>query len=358
MLDGDMTALENQETVLSPPPGHPRLVQTLEQAVRRGQVHHAYLFSGPLGVGKFEMAQWFAANLLCEEPVLDSGASGSVTCGKCPSCHGAQRGEHADLEIVKPPEDRQGIGIAQVRELIRKLSYAPLRAKRRVIVIHEASSMGEVPSNALLKTLEEPAPYNVFILTTNRLHSLLDTIRSRCQIMTFEPLPLAVLLDALKGMGIGDDTAHIVASASGGSLGFAAELAREGFVEDSERWLEDLLNPKRALPPGEVLEIAAAFAADHRKQGSGADGDLSRLFRTLRFGLRDGLLVGEGLTGTELTWPQKEERSRSLYEKLGTGGLMSLMDRVQSAEEALYRPLNTTLVVEDLLLRIRARIVR
>ncbi len=353
-----MTAPANQEIALRPPPGHPRLVRTLDQSIRRGKVHHAYLFSGPLGVGKAEMAQWFATSLLCERPMLESADSSSIACGECPSCQGSQRGEHVDLEIVKRPEDRQTIGIAQVRELIRKLRYAPLRANRRVILIQDASRIGEVPANALLKTLEEPAPYNVFILTTNRLHALLDTIRSRCQIMTFEPLPLGVLMDALKGMGVGDDSAHIVASASGGSLGFAVELAKQGFVDDSERWLEDLLNPETATPPGEVLEIAAAFAADHRKQGSGAEGDLARLFRALRFGLRDGLLVGEGYTGAELTWPQKEGRARSLHQKLGAGGLVALMDRVQEAEEVLYRPLNTTLVVEDLLLRIRARLVR
>ena len=191
---------EARTFTLSPPTGHDRIARTLSSSVRSGNIHHAYLFEGPRGIGKAQMAAWFSALLLCEREVdpLAERSTILMPCGTCPSCLGLGRGQHADLQIVQALEGKSRIVIDQVRELIGQISFAPLRADRRAIWIRDADTMGDVPANALLKTLEEPAPYNVFILISERANQLLDTIRSRCQRIRFSPLPLRQVCDDLR----------------------------------------------------------------------------------------------------------------------------------------------------------------
>ena len=166
--------------------GHQQAIQGLQSTIQRNRVSHAYLFSGPDGIGKSRLALAFTQLLNCEHPTEDMDA-----CGICRSCVQIQEDRHPDVHALEP--DGKFIKIDAVREMCRKLRFKPIAGRWRVILIHEAEKLHEAAANALLKTLEEPTPGNIFLLMSSQAHSLLATIRSRCQHVRCTTLPTDVV---------------------------------------------------------------------------------------------------------------------------------------------------------------------
>ena len=146
---------------------------------KRTRIAGAYLFVGPTGVGKETVANHFAKSINCLE--LDEGA-----CGTCISCRKTADGNHPDTQIVSP--SGAWIRIDQIRELQKRIVYRPYEGIRKVAILREAERMNLEAANCLLKTLEEPPAESVLILLTSNLDALIPTIRSRCQIIKFNPL--------------------------------------------------------------------------------------------------------------------------------------------------------------------------
>jgi DNA polymerase-3 subunit delta' len=145
-------------------------------AASGGRLPHALLLHGPDGVGKERFAAVVAAGLLCRGPAADLRP-----CGACPECLLGLAGSHPDLHWLRVPEDRRTIGIEAVREACEQLGMTSLRGRYRVAIIVPAQRMTPNAQNALLKTLEEPAPRTLLILVSSRPAGVLPTLRSRCQ---------------------------------------------------------------------------------------------------------------------------------------------------------------------------------
>lgn len=163
--------------------GHSLICQKLRQAVRTDRVVSAYLFSGSRGIGKKTVAAAFSGALLCHNPV-DGKA-----CGVCSSCRLLAAENHPDLIVTQVPEDKNSIGIELVREQIIKEAYIrPFHAKRKVFVIKTSELMTQEAQNALLKILEEPPAYAIFLLLSEAEDQLLQPVLSRCLKLRFLPL--------------------------------------------------------------------------------------------------------------------------------------------------------------------------
>jgi len=168
--------------------GHARIKEVLERSLAQGRLHHALLMAGPDGVGKRSMAISLAAAINCHNRPADTFAQG---CGTCNSCRKIFSNIHPDLITVEPEgKVLKYIKIAQIRELQKSISTKPYEAKERVLILLDAHAMTEEAANALLKTLEEPTQGTRLILTTDQPHRLLETIRSRCQLVRFGALEL------------------------------------------------------------------------------------------------------------------------------------------------------------------------
>ncbi|MDD4892365.1 MAG: hypothetical protein PHU85_20780, partial [Phycisphaerae bacterium] len=215
----------------------------------------------PAGVGKEMFANRLAQLLLCPQPAkvkdgpklagaaddLPAGLSppkGSHwidACGKCESCHLVAAGTHPDLHLVHRElhkfiselKDRKGLElyIQVIRDyLIDPAASKPARGHNKVFIIRDAHLMNDEAQNALLKTLEEPPPGTFIILLTDQVHSLLETIRSRCQLVRFAPLPVDFVREQLTGRAVGPrkiapDEAAYLAARSAGQLGPAIAMA-------------------------------------------------------------------------------------------------------------------------------------
>ncbi len=194
--------------------GQPQIVDTLKSAIASDRLSHAYLFTGPRGVGKTSVARLLAraANCTHEDP-------GVKPCGECFNCK-IEIGSHLDLIEIDAASNR---GIDDARALREKITSAPSMGKRKVYIIDEVHMLTTEAFNALLKTLEEPPSHAMFILATTEAHKLPDTIISRTQRFSFRPIDANAITAHLKNIAASENIkiteealALIAASSAGG----------------------------------------------------------------------------------------------------------------------------------------------
>jgi DNA polymerase III subunit delta' len=201
--------------------GHDRVKSLLSRALSLGRFPPSLLLVGPVGVGKRTTALVAAAALLCEK-------GGGDACGVCGPCSRVARGLHPDVTVVQT--DGANIKIEQVRDLVQQIGSRPFEARARAFVVDEAHLLTEQAANALLKSLEEPAQASHVLLVSSAPQALLPTIRSRCQLLRFGPLPTATLERHLSTVcGLEPAEARLRAVLSDGSLGAALAFEAEGY---------------------------------------------------------------------------------------------------------------------------------
>ncbi|MBQ1342186.1 MAG: DNA polymerase III subunit gamma/tau [Erysipelotrichaceae bacterium] len=167
--------------------GQQHIVATLQNAIKNNKLAHAYLFCGPRGTGKTSVAKLLAKTINCT-------SEGNRPCGKCANCIDIQESTHPDVIELDAATNN---GVDEVRDLIDKVKYAPMQGKYKVYIIDEVHMMTASAFNALLKTLEEPPEYCIFILATTEPHKVLPTIVSRCQRFDFNKVPTPLIKERL-----------------------------------------------------------------------------------------------------------------------------------------------------------------
>ena len=204
--------------------GQEPVTKTILKALSSDHISHAYLFCGPRGTGKTSTGRILAKAVNC----LSSGKD--EPCNTCTMCQAITEGRALDVIEVDAASNR---GIDEIRELREKVNYAPNQARYKVYIIDEVHMLTKEASNALLKTLEEPPPYIIFILATTEAHKILPTILSRCQRFDFRRISQADVVAKLtricstEGIHTKPEALRLIAKTAGGSLRDAENLLEQ-----------------------------------------------------------------------------------------------------------------------------------
>ncbi|NPA58015.1 MAG: DNA polymerase III subunit gamma/tau [Aquificae bacterium] len=207
--------------------GQEPVVKTLSNAIKLDRLSHAYIFAGSRGLGKTTIARIITKCLNCEKGITDQ------PCGKCENCLEIEKGSFPDMYEIDAASNR---GIDDIRALRDNVSYAPIKGRYKVYIIDEAHMLTREAFNALLKTLEEPPPNNLFILATTELHKIPDTIRSRCQTFIFRPPTKSQIKEYLKRIletekiPYEEEALELIAEASNGGVRDAASLLDQAVI--------------------------------------------------------------------------------------------------------------------------------
>jgi DNA polymerase-3 subunit delta' len=317
--------------------GHDRVLERLRRSLAVGRVAHAYLFVGPAGVGKATVARAFSAALTCpEEP--------GEGCGECPSCLRLEAATHPDVHVVEP--DGQEVKIEQVRGLQRALAYRPSMARCAVAIIPQAERLNLPAANALLKTLEEPPGETVLVLVSPAASLLPPTVVSRCEQVSFTPLPQEELASFLVSRrGLTAEAAALTAALAAGRVG----LALEAEVGDLKALRERAWQFVKAAAegPGSVLAWSQHGLEEMRQGRSSLKAAGLELNTALLSLARDVVVSAAGqperLIHADLA---------GLYASLPAGGqqaaAQAVFEAVQVGRAQLGRNLNPQLVYETM----------
>jgi DNA polymerase-3 subunit delta' len=229
--------------------GHDAVIEQFRRALGRGRMASTFLFTGPAGIGKRLFAERLAQALLC--PTADGELN---PCGRCDSCVQVTSHTHPDLITIEKPADKSDIPVAlligdkehRMREgLCHDIALKPFMGGRKIAIIDDADHLNEEGANCLLKTLEEPPPRSVLILIGTSPERQLPTIRSRAQLVRFQPLDPAVVAEILirNGMAAEPADAERLANISEGSIERALSLADEELWTFRSQLLESLAAP-------------------------------------------------------------------------------------------------------------------
>ena len=221
--------------------GNERLRENLSGSIARGRVSHFYLISGPAGSGKRTLSRLLAAAILCK--------GHSKPCGNCGPCRKVMNGSHPDFITIDDPE-KKTVPVDLIRQARADIYIQPNEADRKIYLFPRAQDMGVPGQNALLKVLEEPPAYGVFLLLTDNPEKLLPTVRSRCTELKLLPLPETLLRKQLAREFPQADPDAIDAACmrSGGYLGQAkALLESDEATADHITGFVDAISEKNAL---------------------------------------------------------------------------------------------------------------
>ena len=328
--------------------GQKHIIRTLRNALANNKIAHAYLFCGPRGTGKTTMAKLFAKALNCEEGI-------GHQCNKCSNCLEVIEGSHPDVIEIDAASNN---GVEQVRDLIDKVNYLPIKGRYKVYIIDEVHMMTANAFNALLKTLEEPPAHVIFILATTEPHNIIPTILSRCQRYDFSKVSdadieqrMMTILEKENVQYDKDAVREIISLADGGMRDALSILDQILAYSNNSLCIQDVYSIFGLISTSEKIALIKSIndgdistTLDKIKAFSEGGIDISRLTQDLLVVLKDVLIFKKTNETTELSVLNESDAQflseliniHKLHEMIGTFLKLQLDFKTASNVKTLF----------------------
>jgi DNA polymerase-3 subunit delta' len=293
--------------------GQEHVIQRLERAIHSSpkdsgqEMSHAWLFTGPPGSGRSNIAKAFAAALVCQEK----------GCGSCDACKTALAGTHPDIELV----DVSGLSIKidEIREIVSRSSWGASTSNWRVVVIEDCDRMTEAAANALLKALEEPGASTIWLLCAPTLHDVLPTVRSRCRHLSLKtPTTSEIVGYLVEKLDVSHDQAKLAAEISQGHIGKAIRLLRTPESKDIRKKsfaiLFSIKSERDAIKAAAQL-IELAQEQVELRTATANEKEIDELKAMMQNGSK-GMLSGGAKAIKDLERDQKTKSNRAIKDEL------------------------------------------
>ena len=291
----------------------------LSNSIKSNMISHAYMFEGPSGVGKNTMARELATTLLEMENLFNSP------------------------DYIEITPDGNSIKIAQIRKLQSDILVKPYKSYK-IYVIDEAQKMTVEAQNALLKTLEEPPKYAIIILITNNKESLLDTIKSRCEIIKFTPIPLVEVADYLTQTGVDKNRASLLANFSRGSMQKAIELSES---EDFHIMRDELQKYVETFLTGSMLDIMDIQSSIEKYKDN-----ITNVLDLLVNYFRDIMMVKENVDSSMIINLDRLVFIKNMSTKITYSQLSKIIDIIEETKNKLRSNCNFNISIQVMTLNI------
>ena len=291
----------------------------LSNSIKSNMISHAYMFEGPSGVGKNTMARELATTLLEMENLFNSP------------------------DYIEITPDGNSIKIAQIRKLQSDILVKPYKSYK-IYVIDEAQKMTVEAQNALLKTLEEPPKYAIIILITNNKESLLETIKSRCEIIKFTPIPLVEVADYLTQTGVDKNRASLLANFSRGSMQKAIELSES---EDFHIMRDEVQKYVETFLTGSMLDIMDIQSSIEKYKDN-----ITNVLDLLVNYFRDIMMVKENVDSSMIINLDRLVFIKNMSTKITYSQLSKIIDIIEETKNKLRSNCNFNISIQVMTLNI------
>jgi len=316
--------------------GHDWAVNMLQQHVAHEALRHAYLFTGPAGVGRRSLAIRLAQAIQCQTP-----RAPGIPCQTCRACKQLEAGQNIDLMVVQAEAEGGTLKVEQVREVTKFLSTKPYASPFKIVLFLRFQEANVNAQNALLKTLEEAPAHALLLLTADNAEQLLPTIISRCEIIRLRPLAVEAVTEFLVSKGVEAEKARLLGHLSGGRPGYALRLSAD---DKTLAFRAEKLDDLRALLAAKRRE-RFAYAEKLAK-----DKDIFRQTLLLWLSYWRDVLLRVGGSAAPLTNLDRAAEIESFRYQINLSMARALTENLEKALDRLEKNVNARLLAEVTLL--------
>lgn len=314
--------------------GQEFITDAFKRAYENNKVSHAYIITGPDGIGKSIMAMFMASTILCKGK--------NKPCGECDACIKIIHGNHPDVKMISPKG--RSIGVDYIRDLIDEIYTKPYEGDKKVVIIKNSDSITVQGQNAILKTLEEPSEDTTIIMLAENINQVLQTIQSRCQILRLGRIPEKRIKAYLTGLGVDEKKANAAAGLSDGIVGNGLRFLDEKYI----KLRQDVINKARELVTADALNILKSvdFFINNKDK-------IDVIFDILISWYRDIIMLKLIKDKNILMNMDYYDLLVEESQKLSYNRLDSIINIINSSREKINENVNYQLTIEVMILKIQ-----
>ncbi|WP_114746951.1 DNA polymerase III subunit delta' [Falsibacillus pallidus] len=317
----------------------PVAMKMIQNSLVKDRVAHAYLFEGERGTGKKDAGTLLIKSIFCDHPSKDY-----IPCDECINCKRITNGNHPDVHMIEP--DGLSIKKGQIQELQAEFNKTGVESKKKLYMISHADKMTVNAANSLLKFLEEPHSGTIAILLTEQAHRILPTILSRCQLISFKPLPPSILKENLKQEGVHPHFAPLLASITN-NFQEALDLNNEEWFAQARKIVLKLYEGLKKSPLQAMVGLQDGWF-DHFKEKP----QLERGLELMLLIYKDLLYIQVG-KGEQIVYPDYRQMLETDALQTSARRLSEQMTAILEAKRKLNSNMNPQLLMEQLVLELQ-----